>query len=361
MLTTFINLQLNNFDNLFEYTLPYFYYFNSASKIMTYDILDGWKNYIIWCVSEWTLKNILNLYIIFYQETFFKFIVNRTIWVLFSVEVNYDSLLCNHGPFFFRFVFYLLRLSLYSYIYMVCVFSGNNLKLKIKIFTILINIFILNETEKELGSMDDYLIFFYFFIFIFNIFILAMWFNLFFFKMSFTWVLTGLTFVVYLIITIPLSTFYDIGFRFINYIKGSSSSSNVLIEILFDIIAISTVIIRFIIQNIRFVFIFGSIFELFEWVFFSDSTLFFNSFIVDYLDNNKHNISLYNNNLNIFILNLIFYIIYYFYCSLHFIFLLFIQLTIYILISIWLFFFLYTSFFITKNEKFLLFKKLLKI
>jgi len=48
------------------------------------------------------------------------------------------------------------------------------------------------------------------------------------------------------------------------YIRGSASSGNLIKEVVFDMISTFTVFIRFIIQNIRFLFIFSAIFELLE-------------------------------------------------------------------------------------------------
>ncbi|MCA9460204.1 MAG: hypothetical protein KC550_06670 [Nanoarchaeota archaeon] len=69
---------------------------------------------------------------------------------------------------------------------------------------------------------------------------------------------------MFLILTIPVSLFIDFGIVFCVTIRGSASSNNFIKELLFDIISTTTVFIRFVIQNIRFFFIFSAIFELLE-------------------------------------------------------------------------------------------------
>jgi hypothetical protein len=67
-----------------------------------------------------------------------------------------------------------------------------------------------------------------------------------------------------LILSVPVNLFLDFGIAFFVYIKGSASGGNFIKEVLFDIISTTTVFIRFVIQNIRFLFIFSAIFELLE-------------------------------------------------------------------------------------------------
>jgi hypothetical protein len=120
------------------------------------------------------------------------------------------------------------------------------------------------------------------------------------------------------------------------------------------------VFIRFVVQNIRFLFIFFGIIELLEWVlgaansfivvdFASSSNLFLNFNLIS---------KFYaTGNFNFLIINTILFIILYLYYFLHLLFLLLVQVTIYIGVSIWLFFFLYSSRYTTKLDKFFVVKK----
>ncbi len=215
--------------------------------------------------------------------------------------------------------------------------------------------FILNESEKEIGPVDDI----FFFVVLFMLTLLSFIFSSFFFLIIqgkfFIWAFTSLLLIMVLILTIPLNLFFDFGFYFFTYVRGSASGNNYIKELLFDIISSFTIFIRFIIQNIRFLFIFSAIFELLEWIFSINSNIFFffnvesNNYIanlttVNYLFNTK--------NVSLLIINLFMFTILYFYYTLHLLFLLLVQIVIYIGISSWLFFFLYSTKFLNKQEKF---------
>lgn len=55
---------------------------------------------------------------------------------------------------------------------------------------------------------------------------------------------------------------------FVQYVRGSGRTTNVLFEIMLDIVSVSIIMIRFFIQNIRFIFIFMAFFELYEFIYF---------------------------------------------------------------------------------------------
>lgn len=221
-------------------------------------------------------------------------------------------------------------------------------------------LFILNENEKEVGPVDDFFFFAILFILTLTSFIISSFVVILLNSSVFTWAFGSLLLISILILTIPINLFLDFGISFFVYIRGSASSNNLIKELLFDIISTFTVFIRFVIQNIRFLFIFSAIFELLEWVFSNNSSLF----LINYYSNNNifmnFNICdyLYNNkNFNLLIINTVLFIILYLYYFLHLLFLLLVQITIYIGISIWLFFFLYSTKFFGKYEKYFVYKK----
>jgi hypothetical protein len=177
----------------------------------------------------------------------------------------------------------------------------------------------------------------------------------------FIWTFGSLLLIAVLILTVPVNLFIDFGISFFVYIRGSASSSSLIKELLFDIISTATVFIRFVIQNIRFLFIFSAIFELLEWVmsnnsslflinYYSNNNLFINFSIQDYFYSNK--------SLNLLVINTILFVLLYLYYFLHLLFLLLVQITIYIGISVWLFFFLYSTKFLGKYEKYFIYKKI---
>ena len=61
--------------------------------------------------------------------------------------------------------------------------------------------------------------------------------------------------VAVLILSVPVNLFIDFGISFFVYIRGSASSNSLVKELLFDIISAATVFIRFVVQNVRFLFI----------------------------------------------------------------------------------------------------------
>lgn len=212
--------------------------------------------------------------------------------------------------------------------------------------------FILNENEKEIGPVDDY----FFFVILFVLTLCSFVFISIFFIIIQTkiliWTVASLILVAILILSVPVNLFLDFGIAFFAYIKGSASGGNFIKEVLFDIISTTTVFIRFVIQNIRFLFIFSAIFELLEWVFSTTSTVFF-----FFNPNEINNYFVNTSNTNLLIVNFLMFIILYFYYTLHLLFLLLVQITIYIGISAWLFFFLYSTKFLNKYEKFFSYKK----
>ncbi len=290
----------------------------------------------------------------------------------------YSSLIFNnYGYFSFRYSLNQNIIQFYSFFSFVNTFIKFNILFFIiySLFTItyiqnyfknilllnnLVKLFILNESEKEVGPVDDFFFFAILFFLVISSFFIGSIFVLITQTSIFIWLFGALILLAILILTIPVNLFIDFGISFFVYIRGSSSSNSLIKELLFDIISTFTVFIRFVIQNIRFLFIFLAILELLEWVFGNNSSLF----LVNYYTNNNlfinFNINDYytgNKNINLIVINTILFIILYFYYFLHLLFLLVVQVTIYVGISIWLFFFLYSTKFLGKYEKFFILKK----
>lgn len=61
---------------------------------------------------------------------------------------------------------------------------------------------------------------------------------------------------------------YDYGIYFLVYLNGVSKSSYILIEFLFDCIAISIYFLRLLVQNVRLIFMLFTYFELHEFILF---------------------------------------------------------------------------------------------
>ena len=313
ILFLFINIVLYSFFFIshIKYSLNFFYIKNSEILITNFYNIN--------------INNLLNKNLVWISIIFFK--VN-TYYYLFYF--NFFKYLFKVN-FLFFIIFFMFNLTFFS-----------NYFVNIKNFNYFSKFFILHENEKEVGPIDDFFLFIILF-FITLFFFIVSAFSIFLFVTNiFNWSIISLSLISFLILTVPFNLFLDFGISFTSYIRGTSTSSILIKELFLDIIATFIVFIRFFIQNIRFLFIFLTIFELFEWIF-SNNNFFFSLNLVE--NYNFFNLSILNLNilnLKIFsniVLNIIIFIILYFYYFLHLFFLLLTQISIYIGILLWLFFF----------------------
>lgn len=306
-------------------------YFNLLNN-RVYNYLDLYYDYLF--TSNWAYLVSVNILSYSIRQYFTIFSVLK---VFFKLNIVF---------FIVYTVFFLSYLE--SYIKQICGLNG------------LTRLFILNESEKEVGPVDDFFFFAMLFILTLCSFVIVSLLLIVFHTSIFVWMFVSLVLVSLLILTIPLNLFLDFGICYFVYIRGSASSNSLIRELLFDVISTATVFIRFIIQNIRFLFIFSAIFELLEWVFSNNSNLFLvnhytNKNIFVEFTNNGYFFS--NKNVNLLVINSVLFTILYLYYFLHLLFLLLVQISIYIGISVWLFFFLYSTKFLGKYEKFFIFKR----
>ena len=122
-----------------------------------------------------------------------------------------------------------------------------------------------SQTEHELGAVEDYLPFLFYFI------LFIVWF------LGFTlfahavvgralhWVVGVWVCLIILTLILPGSVLASFGLVAGSYIRGAGKSGQIVFECMLDLIAMLVVFIRFLIQNIRFVLIFLAYFELFEF------------------------------------------------------------------------------------------------
>lgn len=303
-------------------------------------------------LSNFLLTNQLDMY-------YYNLIINNYSYIVFSYKNNFFSI--SYFPFltFLKLFFKVNILFFCIYSLFLISFIQNYIK-QLSLMNGFVKLFILNESEKEVGPVDDFFFFAILFLVVISSFLISSIIVIITNTSIFIWMFGALFLLAILILTIPVNLFIDFGISFFVYIRGSSSSSSLIKELLFDIISTFTVFIRFVIQNIRFLFIFLAIFELLEWVFGNNSGLF----LANYYTNNNlfvnFNLNDYfysNKSFNLLLINSILFLILYFYYFLHLLFLLVVQVTIYVGISIWLFFFLYSTKFLGKYEKFFSLKK----
>lgn len=204
------------------------------------------------------------------------------------------------------------------------------------------------DIEEEFGQFDDlvsYIIFFFYFIF---------WFFLFNFFARFiilNYIITLL--VIFLVILTtsfytPIWVLYRSGLNTGLFIRGVAKGSNIFIATALDFVSIFVMVMRFFVQNIRFVFIFIGVFEYYEFI---------EEQIYPAL-NQPYNFYLISP--NSVIVSLIFFIsksVLYLYYASHLTIVYISQLAIYFMLSFWIFFFLYTVFMRRTNESYFFFTR----
>lgn len=301
-----------------------------------------------------------NLFLANYLDLYYNYLIVSNSGYLNNINFTNNNVNTYYNLFFFFVTFFKLNIFLFIiYVIFFISFIENYIKQLISLnsFT---KLFILNESEKEVGPIDDFFFFAVLFLLTLCSFVIVSFLVILLHSSIFIWTFGSLILVSLLILTVPINLFIDFGISFFVYIRGSASSSTLVKELLFDIISTTTVFIRFVIQNIRFLFIFSAIFELLEWVFSNNSSLFLTNYYINnniFINFNLQDYFFSTKNFNILVVNSILFIILYFYYFLHLLFLLVVQITIYIGISIWLFFFLYSTKFLGKYEKFFIYKR----
>lgn len=338
-----------------------FYYNNYSNSNFIYnDIMFdklGVLNLISTPLHTPSISNHPFLYLDLYYDYLFQ-----TNWA-FLVSVNNISYDFKYYFSLFGFLKIFFKINIILFI-LYTIFFVSYLENYIKQLLFLNNLtklFILNESEKEVGPVDDFVFFAILFLLTLCSFIISSLLIIILHSSIFIWLFVSLFLVAILLLSVPVNLFIDFGISFFVYIRGSASSNSLVKELLFDIISAATVFIRFVVQNVRFLFILSAIFELLEWVFSNNSSLFLTNYYINnniFVNFSSNNFFSSTTNLNVLLINSILFIILYFYYFLHLLFLLLVQITVYVGISVWLFFFLYSTRFLGKYEKFFIFKRL---
>lgn len=209
-----------------------------------------------------------------------------------------------------------------------------------------------SEVEEEVGSLDDVLAYALIYLSIAVSFLLTIFF-VFFFKTS-TFLILLFNFILLVPVLVPTFVIKNYGWGFLQYLRGVTRSSSLLFESFLDVVSMTSMYLRFFIQNIRFFFIFLAFFECYEFIYLSllKDFSFLNIFLLD--SNNAIFFSELNSNLfSLLILKTILFFYYVGHLATTFV----AQLTSYFILSFWLFFFLYTSFSTEKGENYFLVKR----
>lgn len=209
-----------------------------------------------------------------------------------------------------------------------------------------------SEVEEEVGSLDDILAYALVYLSVAISFLLTVFF-VFFFKTS-TFLVLLFNFILLVPILVPTFVIKNYGWGFLQYLRGVTRSSSLLFESFLDVVSMTSMYLRFFIQNIRFFFIFLAFFECYEFIYLNllKDFSFLNIFLLD-----SNNLIFFNElNANLFSLLLLKIILFFYYVG-HLATTFVAQLTSYFILSFWLFFFLYTSFSNEKGENYFLIKR----
>lgn len=220
----------------------------------------------------------------------------------------------------------------------------------------LANYVYLEDLEEEVGSIDDAA----YYIICFGL--LISWFYYFTITARFIIIKHQLFLVtIFMIIlvsglVIPGALLAQMGLQFTQFVRGSGRSAGIIFEVILDAVAVSVIMIRFFVQNIRFVFIFLAFFELYEFVL--DLVLYDPMRValdINLSDAVQH-IKEHGPTIYIFVKLIVSWFYYLYYLG-HLTILFMIQLGIYFVLSFWLYFFLYTAFVMEAGEKYFFYKR----
>jgi hypothetical protein len=162
-----------------------------------------------------------------------------------------------------------------------------------------------------------------------------------------SWILSLLILSTSAAFVIPAAVLKNFGIAFVTYVRGHGRSRSIFYEAILDIVSVSIIFLRFIVQNMRFIFIFFTFFELYEFI-------YANLAPVTTLTTDLSNY--YWSEAVITLIST--YGLYLYYLG-HSTIIFIAQLSVYFALSFWLFFFLYTAFTLESSEKYFFNKRAL--
>jgi hypothetical protein len=216
------------------------------------------------------------------------------------------------------------------------------------------------EAEEEIGSMDDMLLTS---VILLYIFLWFFWIN--------GWSYLSITpqlimsiylfpFIYFIILFLPISLLYDYGSYFLTYLNGVGKSSVLMLELLFDYIAVSIFFLRLMVQNVRLVFMlftYGELHELVVYFNIDRNLIIMNESFVDGWNKTKTNFNLSNWYL---LLKLPVILLNWLYELFHTFFMVIFQFIAFFAMIFWLFLFLYTMFVLETQENFFTYKRMFR-
>lgn len=195
------------------------------------------------------------------------------------------------------------------------------------------------DLEEEMGAADDAL---FFFLIIASVIIWFFLFTLFSAVLlnHISWILSLLVLSTSAAFVIPAAVLKNFGIAFVTYVRGHGRTRSIFYEAILDIVSVSIIFLRFLVQNMRFIFIFLTFFELYEFIYanLAPVTTFTTNFS-NYYWSEAITALIYTYGLYLYYLG-------------HSTIIFISQLSVYFALSFWLFFFLYTTFTLESSEKY---------
>lgn len=211
---------------------------------------------------------------------------------------------------------------------------------------------LLVESEKEIGSFDDMLLGLIILVYIFGWYVyIYVWtiMNVF---PEVIMIFYSFPFLYYIIISMPTYLIYDFGIYFLTYLRGAGTSSILLMELMYDYIAITAFYVRLMVQGVRLILMIFTYISLHDLIIFFDFDLkLFTGFELIWEDLSNFN-GTFNSFSYFFLFIIPIKIIYWLYELFHTFFIVTAQFIAFFAMVFWLFLFLFTMFVLEKHENY---------
>lgn len=206
------------------------------------------------------------------------------------------------------------------------------------------------ESEKEFSSLEDYLTIISYYIVVFFWLLLVIVYLNFLGLFKYPSLLSIMPILLTIVLCMPLNVIVDCGFYFTAYLRGVGSTTILLLECLYDILATLIMFVRLLVQHIRFFLMFFAFYELMEFCYWNSlDTIDYSEPLYTIFTENVFYFKFYID-LTYFTMEAIIQVIKFCYEMAHYLFILTSQFFAYFGLVFWLFSFLYTSFFDVKLE-----------
>lgn len=342
--TLFLSVILDQFYTLSLLILPYFNeffkHFFMSSEFNTYihshpELYLIVKNYLFQYLNSYFSNVYMSMYMLHYTESGITIVM--MFWHMFIL------------------LFLWAVFSLLYFCYVVGFFKANGIiDHDYLLFSVVV------EAEEEIASIDDMLMASVMLIYIFFWFFWVNGFSsIIVITVSLLMTISLFPLLYFLILFIPFSLLYDYGSYFLTYLNGVGKSFLLIIEMVFDYIAVSIFFLRLTVQNVRLAFMLFTFVELHELILntsYDENLLIGKDSAETDINGNKSN-SILTFDSNYLFLTLPIKILNWLYELFHTFFMLLFQFVAFFAMIFWLFLFLYTMFITEVQENYLTAKR----